>query len=1517
MKKVFYLLLVMFCMLGTTNSSFAERVPERFLTKSSAEVKSVAATCTPGAGFDMLEVNNVRSRVNTSGDMWQNYATGMAQYYIPGNSMKTSLFAGALWIGGMDVNNQLKLAAQRFRQVGVDYWPGPLTIDGTASTTKETCAQWDRMYRVSKAEVQEFIGYFNSSNQGEEYPGYDIPESIKNWPAHGNEAEGHAYNMAPFFDADGDGIYNPEVGGDYPYYDFDNVLCPLNYVDVPGWKPEETAGTIMGTEKGGLLVDQVLKGDETIWWVFNDKGNAHGETKGQPIGLEIRAQAFAFATNDEVNNMTFFSYEIINRSTFTLTETYFAPWTDADVGYSFDDYTGCDVERGMGYCYNGTNTDGTGQAHAYGENPPAVGIDFFQGPYLDPDGYDNPAYKSIPYKGPSFALTENPCEIVTKNGEKQMMTYGLTYPHDSAEIETLVRAEAINGVNFGNGIVDDERFGMRRFVYHENNNDPVIGDPQTAPEYYNFLRGIWKNNARMTYGGNGTGGSIAADFMFPGLTDVCDWGTKGTPPDEKNWTETTVGNSEGDRRFMQSAGPFTLKPGAVNYITFGVPWARANSGNAEASVAKLQEADDKCQALFDNCFKVLDGPDAPDLSFIELDRKLIVHLTNSRLSNNYKEAYAEIDQTISDTVGDRYYRFEGYQVYQLLNAEIGVEDILDESKARLVFQCDIANGVSTLVNWEDDATTGFIKPVQRVVGGDAGIRHTFEITTDRFATGSSQSLVNNRNYHYMAVAYAYNNYQTFDIENTLAGGQKLPYLSGRKNSRGEALQVTSAMPHKTVNGTIMNSSYGETPEITRIEGKGNGGMSLDLSEETKREILSKPAPTTKEILFGHKDYQIAYQPKYARNAGPVNIKVVDPLNVEGKDYILKFYDCHDTISPQNLVTREVYDYTFASYIDKGEWVLIDKETEEKYFPDASVFISYYDDETLLYPETEASNYEQIYPELGISITVKQTPQPGDYWGRHKGNGLIGWTATFADTTKKWLSGISDQDVAGSPLNWIRSGTYYEASVEESVNNDYHMRWLRTMSDAQRIEAKRNAWDPIQNYETIFGGTWAPYTLTASSFRNFNNYDTEPGSVEQSVYGPAMMAAFKPKNFMTSMGSVDIVFTSDKSLWTRSVVLEMGFTRDLTEGRQEMYLPRKAQSVDKEGNPAPVGAVASDDPNNPAYISSTGMGWFPGYAINVDTGERLNIIFGENSYYSSQNGRDMLFNPTNTISDYTANPSTGLGNFYMGGMHYVYIMGHKVIYIDQYEDDGLGREMPAYDAGRRYMELFNKPNTLDDEYRFRRQYVMGSAMYVGMPIPAAGYEDIWEEWRKGTNPEYTQNMDFTLKIRVSKPYARYSSEILENPYWEELSYNGTGYSIPLDPDYEAGIVNDHWPMYEFSTKGMETIYNDPKKEKSDVDLISIVPNPYYGYSHYERDVAANMVKITNLPKECVVTIYNAGGTMVRQFSKSEDLTTIEWDLKNFAGVPISGGVYIVHVKSPAGEKVIKWFGVMRTVDLFTF
>jgi len=43
--------------------------------------------------------------------------------------------------------------------------------------------------------------------------------------------------------------------------------------------------------------------------------------------------------------------------------------------------------------------------------------------------------------------------------------------------------------------------------------------------------------------------------------------------------------------------------------------------------------------------------------------------------------------------------------------------------------------------------------------------------------------------------------------------------------------------------------------------------------------------------------------------------------------------------------------------------------------------------------------------------------------------------------------------------------------------------------------------------------------------------------------------------------------------------------------------------------------------------------------------------------------------------------------------------------------------------------------------------------------------------------------------------------------------------------------------------------------------------------------------------------------------------VEWDLTNTEAIPIASGVYIIHVEIPGvGEKILKWFGTMRKVDL---
>ncbi len=1374
---------------------------EKFLDeKTSNSSNRVAATaCLPATAATDLSINNVRARINTGGDMWWDLQIA-SEYEIPKGSRKTSMYSASLWMAGTDVNGQLKCAAQRYRSNGNDFWTGPLTTDGTAAVDAETCDDYDRHFVITRGQVNEFIAH---SKDKAAYPNYKRPKIIDDWPAHGDVSKNQSYYLAPFFDEDGDGSYDPDAG-DYPYYDIDNSLCK---------QPDPTM------EGNGILVDQVLKGDQTLWWVFNDKGNIHTETTGAAIGVEIRAQAFAFATNDEINNMTFYSYEIINRSTYRLTETYFSQWVDTDLGYAWDDFVGCDIPRGLGYCYNGLSVDGTGKYDHYGEQPPAVGVDFFQGPYMDNDGIDNPTHTYNTYynidslfnivgidtlnynidPGTGDTLW-NPAVIIYDIGGVPIDTTYLYYPDTtgSYQVATLICGVNINGVNFNDGIKNNERFGMRKFVYHNNGYeaDPMT-DPRYALQYYQFLKGYWKDGTRMQYGGNAHPSSSPpaygpdCDFMFPDETDPCNWGTGGQAPNGPvKWTEETANNTPDDRRFMQSAGPFTLEAGAVNYITVGIPWARASTGGPFASVELLRLVDDKCQRLFDNCFKVVDGPDAPDLVIQELDKELILYVSNRKISNNYNEEYTEIDPGIispdsfpSAARYDSTYRFEGYKIYQIKSATVSVTDLSDPDLARLVAQCDKKNGVGQLVNYYySDAVAGNM-PVEEVNGADEGIVHSFKITEDQFASGD-RKLVNHKKYYFIAIAYAYNEYKKYSQDPSILEGlygQKKPYLAGRKSSIGSSITFTIGIPHISspeANGTVPIASYGDGPRITRIEGQGNGGNALELTTKTIDEIMT--GPPWKSIT-----------PEYDYSSGPVKIKVIDPLNIKKADYTLKFIP--DTIDSNN--------------ISLSRWVLIDDANPN----DTNSFI--YSEKTI-----EIGN-EQLILDIGLSIQIEQTVDPGEESAVD--NGFIESSISYADSSERWFSGVPDFDGSDN-LNWIRSGTREDAT--DSENDDYYV-----------LDNGKKWIDPKEYYEQVINGMFAPYRLCSK-------YDN----------GPAWDDPAFGKIDMKNTSSIMLVITSDDSKWSRCPVVELCDDDDLSEGGVKKLNLRAGNSVDKNGN----------------QESGRGMSWFPGYAINLETGERLNIMFGEDTWLVGENGKDMIWNPT-------SNYYTSLGEVLFGGKHVIYIMGHN-------GDNAY--DCPAYDNGAWIYGIlagsnFNPGNT-------SKRNIFKDIMWVGMPMISRDYN---------FKDPHDIPTDVTIKIKIAKPYEKNYSTYGANP-----------------------AQNDNFPMYTFNTDGIATVKNDNETAKNALDLINIVPNPYYAFSGYEVDQLDNRVKITNLPVKCTITIYTVNGVLVRQFTKDEELTSLDWDLKNHAGIPIAGGLYMIHVKAEGiGERVIKWFGTLRPVDLNSF
>ncbi len=451
---------------------------------------------------DSVDVNNINALINPFGNNFWDFEN--AQFEVPKGSGKNAVFNHVVWIGGLRESGQLCLAAERYRQTGADFFVGPIT----SGFDSNFYIKWNRVWKVDKTQIRYHINNWNQ-------PGYSPIEVIKSWPAHGDISLGQSPDIAPFYDNNTNGIYEP-LAGDYP----------------------------------------LIRGDQAVFFVFNDLQLIHTESKSEPLGTEIHGMAYGYDRPDDstLNNTLFMHYDFINKSDTNYYETYIGLYTDFDLGYASDDYIGSDVTNGMMYCYNGSTIDGSGQPFAYGEHPPAIGCKVIGGPVLEPDGIDNPI------------------------GEC---------------------GYSLNGLNFGDNIADNERMGMTNFIYF-NNGGPFYGqDPYAAIEYYNFMRGNWKDGTHLLYGGNGhiSTGAVGPDcnFIYPGNSDtICNLGTGGILPNggfNQNayyWDEKTFGNAPSDRRGMAAIGPFNFNAGETIPLDYCFTWARDYNGDNNSSAELLR-----------------------------------------------------------------------------------------------------------------------------------------------------------------------------------------------------------------------------------------------------------------------------------------------------------------------------------------------------------------------------------------------------------------------------------------------------------------------------------------------------------------------------------------------------------------------------------------------------------------------------------------------------------------------------------------------------------------------------------------------------------------------------------------------------------------------------------------------------------------------------------------------------------------------------------------------------------------
>jgi len=458
---------------------------------------------------------------------------------------------------------------------------------------------------------------------------------------------------------------------------------------------------------------------------------------------------------------------------------------------------------------------------------------------------------------------------------------------------------------------------------------------------------------------------------------------------------------------------------------------------------------------------------------------------------------------------------------------------------------------------------------------------------------------------------------------------------------------------------------------------------------------------------------------------------------------------------------------------------------------------------------------QYIPQWGLLVTIEKPEYIQSQSQTQELPEPIEVTIEFSNNLQNWLSFIKDNDTLTSQ-NWINVGNrdsvcnstlYPEFCDDPCIYNDYL------------------GIDTSELYESITGGIISPYYLVAESG------DLSSDQVQCPIAAPIAKDLLNTRDadLIKNIMSIDIVFTDDKTKWTRSPVLEMSDDPFLSENGAKKQHLRRAPSVDKNGlDTNDVGYNSSEGDYN--GLQPYGMSWFPGYAIDLETGERLNIAFGEDSWYAVDNGRDMIFNPGERIYD-------GGGEPVFGGRHYIYVF--------QNTDQILPTAdwMPAYDGGYYIHDKLQYTNYSTNQISYSDYIkVFRSCRWVTMPLLNTGHQYL--------------ETDTRLRVRVKKPFETYVSA-------------------------NTAVVNNKNPKYEFELTPASV--NGISENNLQEFHFHVYPNPSNGTFSVEIDNKYSQ-------KNKTITIYDMTGKMVYLRTTNQSRINVEGLSSGLYNVCITDGNY---------------------------
>jgi hypothetical protein len=381
---------------------------------------------------------------------------------------------------------------------------------------------------------------------------------------------------APFVDKNQNGTYDPVL---------DNDGYPTTDGDYPG----------------------IAEADQVMWYVVNDQdaGAVNALYGSDPIGVELQRTIWGYAQpSARLGQIIFIKHLFINKSNDVFDSMYVAQWCDPDVGGSGNDLVGCDSTLGLGFAYNADPTDGT--FDQFGLTPPAMGYDFFQGPFL---------------KGVAGQDKNN-------NGVDDAEDYAIRFLK-----------------KVGPGYIN---LPMTSFGYFSAGNveweDPELEEYQGTLEWYNLLRG----NITNTYVLDPT------PFTHRDNNQPTKWPLNGDPVAGTGDVDGTGANfSAADRRMALCSGPFVMQPGDTQEVV--VALIGGISDNNLLAVSEVKETDKVAQQVFDELFAgIPKAPPAPKVEIYPDEEGIVLNWGFDA------KAIAATEKTV--TAG---YSFEGYNVYQL------------------------------------------------------------------------------------------------------------------------------------------------------------------------------------------------------------------------------------------------------------------------------------------------------------------------------------------------------------------------------------------------------------------------------------------------------------------------------------------------------------------------------------------------------------------------------------------------------------------------------------------------------------------------------------------------------------------------------------------------------------------------------------------------------------------------------------------------------------------------------------